>query len=335
MSALPVPVIWQPDTRHRVRSGKIEPREFEWVCSLLTELETVHHIDGKFEHIAPNPLVVLEGFDYVPEEVSAYLRLLREQGDRVGLLHIGDEFNLADLTPYSEADFVYRNYWRRDASRFPNCQYLPLGTNCPTQFLSSPPLNSRPYHWSFAGDGKESRRILIEVAQNLPGGHLVVNDTFNTGLDKATYGNLMSNTQIVLCPRGCFSVESYRMYEALEAGAIPLVEDDSGWGLLREHARPSGLKNALLGGPQYWTDLARRSRPPKSYWLSVYGNSFPCPRIYRWENLPTVLRNIDVQEVGASVRSWWQTYKQSLQREFAEKLQEQNRQDKLHSFSTT
>lgn len=321
MSTRTVPVIWQPDTRHRTRSGKVEPREFEWICSLLSDIEVTHEFDGNFEHIATNPLVVLEGFDYDPDEVTSYLRRLKHQGNHVGLIHIGDEFERASLTPYQEVDFIFRNYWRSEADRYEHCHYLPLGPNCPTRFLSRPPLEGRPYRWSFAGQRKGSRQTLIEMAETLPEGQLVVNEEFNSGLDKKEYGQLLSDTKIAFCPRGWFSVESYRMYEALEAGAIPLVEDDSGWGLIREHARPSALKNALRGGTSYWMDLARRSRPPRSYWLNVYGPSFPCPRIYRWENLPDVLENIDAQEVGAAVQSWWQNYKTTLGQDLAVRLQ--------------
>jgi hypothetical protein len=320
MTRPPLHVIWQPDPSLRTRSGRVEPREFEWICSLLSSFEAHHHVDGAFRQVAPHPLVVIEGFQQDPTEIARYLRRLKEGRQRVGLIHIGDEHSTADVSFYREADLVYRNYWRPVIDRLPHCHYLPLGVNCPLGLFTKPPVEERPHRWSFAGQAKLSRRTLIDVAATLPEGRLVVNEKFNSGLDKAAYAALLRDTQIVLCPRGWSSVESYRLYEALEAGAIPLVEDDGGWGLLHEHRRPCAWVRAVSGGPRYWIDLARRGVGPGSYWQNAYGPDFPCPRIYRWENLPAVLDRIDVEAASHATQTWWHAYKKVLRERLHQQL---------------
>jgi hypothetical protein len=81
------------------------------------------------------------------------------------------------------------------------------------------------------------------------------------------------------------------------------------------------LLNAVRGGPQYWAGVARRISP-RGYWHSVYGPSFPCPRIYRWENLPAVLRSIDVEAASEEIQHWWTDYKRSLRERMGRLLHE-------------
>jgi len=308
MTALPLHVIWQLD--QTMRRG-VEPREFQWICSLLDGLDLIHHMDSTYSVLAPSPLVVLEGYRFDPSQLRQYLATLTEVAGPVGVIHVGDEFGRAPIDAYDNAAFVYRNYWRPEIETDSRWYYLPLGVNCDPRLFTAGSMKDRRYRWSFAGQAKMSRRTMIDVLHSRSDGHLVVNQEFNSGLPKDQYAQLLSDTQIVLCPRGWSSVESYRLYEALEAGAIPLVEDYGGPGLFREHAASTSLWNAVKGGPKYWYDLARRSRQ-SSYWLHAYGPEFPCPRIYRWENVDQVLDTIDQETLAPTIAKWWTHYKSAL-----------------------
>lgn len=320
MLSLPLDVIWQRDLSRPRYNGpdgtpspfaKTKPREYGWICALLRGIPLRHHPDDQFEVTAPAPIIVLEGDNYDAAQVRQYLRRLTNEGQSVGLFHIGDEFGHAPLGVYDEAAFVYRNYWRPDMENHPRCRYLPLGVNCPLDSFSPRPFSDRTHLWSFAGQSKGPREALIDTVSERSDGYLLVNDDFNSGLPKDAYAQLLSDTQVVLCPRGFRAAESYRVYEALEAGAIPLVEDNGGLGLWREHASPTTAWTALTGGPSYWYDLARRSRRP-SYWQSAYGPDFPCPRIYRWENVNTILARLDLSALADAIGTWWSTYKSTL-----------------------
>ena len=325
MSMLSLDLIWQRDVtrpRYRHADGTIhsftrrKPREYGWICALLDGFALRHHADDRFEETAPTPLVVLEGDAYDTDQVRCYLRRLATDERSVGLLHIGDEFRRADLSIYDDAAFVYRNYWRPTMQAYPQCRYLPLGVNCPLDLFSQMPFPDRTYRWSFAGQRKGPRQQMIETIAGQSDGYLLVNDDFNSGLSKETYAQLLADTKVVLCPRGFAATESYRVYEALEAGAIPLVEDDGGTDLWREHMGLSSTWRALKGGPTYWYDLARRSRRP-SYWQSAYEPDFPCPRIYRWENVRDVLDRLDLASLAEQVGQWWTAYKSALRRRIA------------------
>ena len=329
MHTPPLDLIWQRDLsrpRYQGPDDKIrpfaptKPREYGWICALLRSFPLRHHPDDRFEVDAPAPIVVLEGDNYNPARVRDYLRRLRANTRGVGLLHIGDEFRRAPLEVYDEAAFVYRNYWRPALETHAQGRYLPLGANCPMEAFDPPPFSERRHRWSFAGQQKGPRETMIDTVSQRSDGYLQVNDNFNSGLPKEAYVQLLERTQVVLCPRGFSAVESYRVYEALEAGAIPLVEDDGGVGLWHEHLAPAPAWTALTGGPSYWYDLARRSRRP-SYWHSAYGSGFPCPRIYRWDNVDRILDSLDLAPLAAATHTWWTNYKSALRSKLATDIQ--------------
>jgi hypothetical protein len=337
MSRPSLDVIWQRDRsrpRYRRPDGTIhsfvdrKPREYEWICALLDGFALRHHADDRFTVQAPAPIVVLEGGAYDAAQVRRYLRRLALSTGPVGLLHIGDEFRRADLSVYDDAFFVYRNYWRPAMQAHSQCRYLPLGVNCPLDLFSPRAFSDRRYLWSFAGQHKGSRERMIETVAGRSDGYLVVNDDFNSGLSKTAYAQLLADTKVVLCPRGFAATESYRVYEALEAGAVPLVEDDGGATLWREHVAPRSAWRALTGGPSYWFDLARRSRRP-SYWRSAYGPDVPFPRIYRWENVSDVLDRLDLSSLAPALEAWWTAYKSTLRSQLFADIQRHHPSNRL------
>lgn len=61
------------------------------------------------------------------------------------------------------------------------------------------------------------------------------NTNNNDYLPPEEYARIMQDSVFVLCPKG-HSIDQFRIYEALEAGAIPVMENKDGWvsaGLIR------------------------------------------------------------------------------------------------------
>lgn len=306
-------VIWQP--RDDVRKW---PREFDWICTLLPEQPTRHIRDGAYEVVRGPAIVIVDGYDLNSGQLRTYFRQFRASDRPFLVVHVGDEHATAPLDFYDEAPVVYRNYWRVDAAQEANCRFLPLGPNGSSDLLQQHAQTHRTWRWSFAGQSRPARWPLIRAAQTRNDGRLVVNRAFNSGLDKEAYARLLGQSDVVLCPRGWSSVECYRVYEALEAGALPLVEDDGGMGLMDEHLHWGAAGRMLRAGPRYWIDVARRARRP-SYWQRVFGLEMPLPRIYRWENLDDALARIRPGQRERAVH-WWHRYKQRLRRQIADDI---------------
>lgn len=85
----------------------------------------------------------------------------------------------------------------------------------------------RPLDWFFAGQVNHSRRA--EMLQALPMGgkwkyHLLTTPGFLQGMSQAEYFGYMGHAKIAPCPSGPRTVDTFRTYEALEAGCIPIAD---------------------------------------------------------------------------------------------------------------
>ena len=137
--------------------------------------------------------------------------------------------------------------------------------------------------WFFAGQiTHDSRRELADVLRGMPGGTLIETDGFAQGIDRrAEYLPLMARARVVPCPSGPLTPDSFRLYEALEAGAVPIVETTC---------------------PGYDSD---------EYWRLVYGRtSGRIPSVEKWVEFPDECdMAAHVSEWPVRVRMWWEEWK--------------------------
>lgn len=142
--------------------------------------------------------------------------------------------------------------------------------------------------WFFAGQVNNSRRkACVETLRDLPGGRLVETPGFTQGLPHDEYAAGLAQARVVPCPSGPQTVDTFRVWEALEAGAVPVVDQLAG----RTHD----------DGNQRW------------YWPLVVGDP-PFPQITDWSTFPTVLAEIEAGWPANANRTsaWWQRYKREL-----------------------
>lgn len=106
--------------------------------------------------------------------------------------------------------------------------YLPVGY--PPHFRDLLPERTpeRIYDWVFAGQVNHSRRrecvAALQAARNA---YIEASPGFTQGLSYAEYAELMSQARAVACPSGPHSVDSFRVWETLEAGALPVVDGET------------------------------------------------------------------------------------------------------------
>ena len=111
---------------------------------------------------------------------------------------------------------------------------------------------------------------------------------FTQGMDPAEYMRCMGLAKIAPCPSGAVSVDSFRVYEALESGALPVVDTVS----------------PVDGLTDYWVRLFTDVPfPVVTDWSAA-----------RWSDL---IENWDITETNA----WWQAQKRRWTLELKEDLQ--------------
>lgn len=111
--------------------------------------------------------------------------------------------------------------------------------------------------------------------------NLIPTPGFTQGISKERYVEAMCNTKAAPCPSGVFSPDSFRLYEALEAGAVPLADDVS---------------------PAY---------DSRGYWSRLFPDA-PFPIYTDPDELPLLVSDVKYHfpEMNNRVSEWWAQQKQ-------------------------
>ena len=197
--------------------GEIFNKEFKWVSSSQEDHTLASGSVLLYYQHTTNPALLEEWISKNP-------------GPTIYLLHASDESCRADISIYKNLRIkhIFRNYWRPDAVA-ENVTHLPLGyLNGKGRKDNQILLASRRTHkWSFAGamDRNNRRSVIDNLRERYPTNALHLTPTWNspTNLDSSQYVNMLRDSTYVPCLDGFFNTESYRLYEAMESGAIPIT----------------------------------------------------------------------------------------------------------------
>ena len=275
--------------------------ETEWLDALLpapikwSELETLGQLAS-----SPNPLLLVM---HIPgqnlEKYKAMFSILAEHSKETAVLHLSDEYANDDISWYENPciTHVYRNYWRPDLIKYMSkITLLPLGyarTHSGTHLGPSPSFAERSQLWSFAGSADRPGRIenLKKLEAAVPFDLRLKPDwSAPAKAVGAEYNAMLRNSKFVPCFRGSAALESYRLYEALEHGAIPFYVATESHNCRDEYAELFG-KHPLLGFPS-WEKAA--------------------------ELLPQLAKQTDIMEKHrAQLQAWWSEKKASLKQKLA------------------
>lgn len=184
-----------------------------------------------------------------------------------------------------------------------------LGTgwpgNAPSELAKHKKLSDfRPLDYFFAGQITHERRkelktqldVVLEFkhVNNLIG-ETAYSKSFTAGLPHPTYYRKMASAKVVPAPSGPQSPDSFRLFEALEAGAIPIAD----------------------------TRTPNRDFGP-DFWEYFFGERPPFPTLSSYDQLQGYM--IDSvkswPELGNQVFAWWQGYKRKMAYRLHEDLQD-------------
>lgn len=146
----------------------------------------------------------------------------------------------------------------------------------------------KKYLWSFVGQVQNPfRESCVNVLKGLPDGFLRTTDLFGGVCEKAIeyqqYLDIMCQSKYVICPAGSFTPESFRLYEAMECGAIPITD-------IRGPVHPKGF--------DYWKEVY-----PENELLTVSD----------WNGLVPFFNSKLSHEITDERNQWWGDYKTHLE----------------------
>lgn len=274
-------LIWQTDRTTYDWSG-------HWVRDLLAILDPEEVVDGRHAVMADRSIIAV---NKPSAQTLAYCRAAFLRGHRFGLLHLGDEGYTDDTAAYSYCDFVVRNYWSLFDRGNPRVLTVALGHKGALRSAGAMrPVGERPLAWSFAGDpNKSSRPAMLEALSPLGPHTTHLTSAFYdpNALDQNAYQHLLEDSVFAPCPCGFINLDSFRIYEALECGCIPIVEQ----------------------------------RPMLDYFTALFG-LHPMITVEHWgearEAMATLLADpAAAEQRRAACTAWWQGVKSGHRRDIA------------------
>jgi hypothetical protein len=167
---------------------------------------------------------------------------------------------------------------------------FPLGYPPDTRELISQqgfPPPDKDIWWWFSGQiTHERRRQAADALQGLPGGEFHSTEGFTLGLPRPAYLERMNRARIIPCPSGPETQDTFRLWEALAAGAIPLA------------------------------DAATPSRND-GYWQALCPDA-PFPIVEDWGKVRPLIEELAAgwPHTGNRVAAWWSRYR----RQWAKRL---------------
>lgn len=145
----------------------------------------------------------------------------------------------------------------------------------------------------FSGQVTHERRYqMVASLQRLPGGKLVQTPGFTQGLEHDEYFRLMASAKVIPCPSGPATADSFRFYEALEAGCVPIADD-----------------------------ITPRQGDEGGYWERLYPDR-PFPVIRDYGDLPGYIKDSVKRypELNNRISAWWLRQKRRMAYELREDL---------------
>ena len=141
-------------------------------------------------------------------------------------------------------------------------RFIPCGTtpHCEKVPKRQP---AKDKEWFFAGQVTHSRRHqCVAQLREMKGGELLETKGFAKGIEPKEYMKKMLASMVIPCPAGIVLPDSFRVYEALESGAIPIVD------------AISAVSNKT------------------GYWGMIFGEDYPFPLIEDWDGLPKLIARL-------------------------------------------
>jgi len=137
------------------------------------------------------------------------------------------------------------------------------------------------------------RHLMLKYAREYAvNNDAVINPTdgFTKGMNHADYYFRMQKAKIVLCPSGAVIPDSFRVFESLEAMAIPIADE----------VNPSG---SIC-----------------TYWDWLFQEATPFPKIHNWSEVESKINEV-LKEYPTNLHkqtAWWILYKRNLKNKIVE-----------------
>jgi hypothetical protein len=256
-------------------------RQKDWIRFIFGNVITGEIEDPDFTCFEDDTIHVVSMIFHPLRVMEDYFQQCRRVCKNIVLYHAGDEWFSGGCGPYKYFDNVVREL-PSFFTRSEGIACIPLGSPTKEPFNHSwKPASQRKFIWSFAGEIRNTRIEMVKHFDRVPRGNLIDTNS-SQPLSTSEYYELLRESVFAPCGMGNIITETWRVYEAIESGAIPLVE--------------------------------RRMT------LDYYGHLFvkhPIPTFSNWRDAATFAKGMMNDEKALDffqrdITTWWKEYKNKL-----------------------
>jgi len=280
-------LFWNSHNYNKSFWGKYHQKNSKkWIFDLLSEI--------RFQEVENlNEVEDLDVLILVDSEIKSkeiFYKNVLNKYKNVYLIHLGDEGGEVDKKFYLNFKHVFRTFYLNSFSSVLNVTCIPIGYK--TGLINnSTEINNRKYNWNFLGTVHgASRYDLIFQNKNIKPNYINITKKFDgkNSLDAEQYYKIMGDTKFVLVSHGYYHPETYRLYEAIESGCIPIIEN------------PHNFFDNFL---------------PKN----------PIIKIKLWSEASNIINELNedkikLLKISNDLKNWWNQYKLTLKNKMKEKL---------------
>jgi len=191
-----------------------------WVDEILNKIEfkTIYDI----KNLEKNDVLII--VDSSLERKNDFYNKLNLTCSKILLIHLGDEAGSHDLSEvYSKCFYVLRTFCSNKYFKSNHVKCIPIGYK---SGISDAKKKDRKFKWTFTGTPhKSSRHDLLFQLSDIKPFFCHKTEKFDKKIISVEdMSDIFSSTQFIPCPNGFYHPETYRLYEALQCGCIPIVE---------------------------------------------------------------------------------------------------------------
>ncbi len=284
-------------------------QERDWIRLVLDGLISKEIVDleqsivtGDAAHVVSSNRAPLESYRRYFEACRA-----QSQDGKLVLIHLSDEWFSGGYSVYGLFDHVIRNYstW---LARNPGIMTIPLGYPNATTPGEVAVAADRTLVWSFLGEMKASRlemaRSLSTLQPHRAFGIAPVAGQSRPQFSKSEFDAVLGDSIFAPCPMGNVVLETWRLYESLERGCIPIIE----------------------------------KRPALDYFSSLFGEDHPIPAFSSWTSARRFIEaacrdRAWINQKQSDIHLWWSRSKVDVWRRISDALRGPTARAQLQDFA--
>ena len=193
----------------------------QWIFEVLNKIN-FKKIESEKDLEADDKLIIIDSSVERKKDFYSKLKIICS---KMYLIHLGDESGAYDLDEiYNNFNYVWRSFCLSNFFNHKKVRCIPIGYKSGVALKKN---SNRKYKWAFIGTPHRSSRhdILFQLSKIEPSFCHKTSKFNEKIIEVDKMSEVLSSTEFIPCPNGFFHPETYRLYEALECGCIPIVEN--------------------------------------------------------------------------------------------------------------